>query len=71
MFYDQFSNIPQAPEFDPDIYIPLEGFTGEHVEPIGVLVRRLSLGEFVNELPDGVYADEQPFDSEYVDTTKE
>ena len=66
-FFDQFSNPAPLPPLDPDIYIPTEGFTGEHVESLSMLVKRLEAGQFVNELPDGIYTDDQVFDSEYLD----
>lgn len=66
-FFDQYLNPAPAPELDPDIFIPLEGFTGEHVEQLSTLVRRLESGQFVNTLEDGVYVDEQVLDSEYLD----
>lgn len=67
IFFDQFSNPAPVPELDDDIFTPLEGFTGEHVESLSLLVRRLESGQFVNILDDGVYVDEQVLDSEYLD----
>ena len=69
-FFDQFINRPDPepwPGYPDDIFTPVEGFTGEHVESLSHLVRRLEAGEYVGELDDGLTLEDQVFRSEYMD----
>lgn len=51
----------------PELFEPEEGFTGEHVETVSQLYRRLLAGQYVEQLADGESIDEQYFNSEMVD----
>lgn len=48
-------------------YTPLEGFVPGQAESVTRLVQRLSVGQSVITLEDGVYEDAQIFDSELLD----
>lgn len=69
LFRCQFIQYDKKPLFErhPELFEPEEGFTGEHVETVSQLYRRLLAGQYVEQFADGESIDEQYFNSEMVD----
>lgn len=68
MFRSQFQPVEWIDVSKNLLYFePCKGFTGEHVESLSMLIKRMQGGVPVNMLPDGIDEEDQIFDSECVD----
>lgn len=62
-FTDKEDIVPgsSSPVYDPDFYEVCENFDGSPLLSLGEMVNKLSSGQFVEILPDGVTGDDQIF----------
>lgn len=50
-----------------DLFDPVEGFVPGQCEPLGTLIKRISSGQFVATLPEGIGEEDQIFDDVMTD----
>lgn len=57
----------QPLNYPSDLFDPIEGFMPGQCEPLGTLIKRISSGQFVATLPEGIGEEEQIFDDVMID----